>query len=158
MELKPQIIGTQQKDPKLNALMMKNRRRKGTEAIERGKDTLKVVRNLKSGGGVVMLIDQDTSVKSVFVDFMGIAASTPVGAALFALRTGAKVLPMGMCLGEDLQQCLTIYPAMDVVSTGDEELDLLTNTQMLSKASEVLIQKDPRQWVWMHERWKTRPE
>jgi Kdo2-lipid IVA lauroyltransferase/acyltransferase len=44
------------------------------------------------------------------------------------------------------------------VSTGNEELDLITNTQMLSKASERLIQKDPLQWVWMHERWKTRPE
>lgn len=158
MDLKPQIIGTQQKDPKLNALMMENRRRRGAEAIERGKDTLKIVRNLKSGGVVAMLIDQDTTVKSVFVDFMGIPAATPVGAALFALRTGAKVVPMGMCLGADLQQHLTIYPALEMVSTGNEELDLITNTQMLSKASERLIQKDPLQWVWMHERWKNRPK
>ncbi|EMS31269.1 Lipid A biosynthesis lauroyl acyltransferase [Mariniradius saccharolyticus AK6] len=158
MDLRPQIIGKQLKDPKLNALMMENRSRRGAEAIERGKDNLKVVRNLKSGGVVGMLIDQDTTVKSVFVDFMGIPAATPVGAALFALRTGAKVVPMGMCLGEDLQQHLTIYPALEMVSTGNEELDLITNTQMLSKASERLIQKDPLQWVWMHERWKTRPE
>lgn len=158
MDLRPQIIGKQLKDPKLNALMMENRSRRGAEAIERGKDNLKVVRNLKSGGVVGMLIDQDTTVKSVFVDFMGIPAATPVGAALFALRTGAKVVPMGMCLGADLQQHLTIYPPLEMVSTGNEELDLITNTQMLSKASERLIQKDPLQWVWMHERWKTRPE
>jgi KDO2-lipid IV(A) lauroyltransferase len=43
-----------------------------------------------------MLIDQDTKVKRVFVDFMGMPASTPVGTALFAIRTSAKVVPMGI--------------------------------------------------------------
>jgi Kdo2-lipid IVA lauroyltransferase/acyltransferase len=158
MDYRPQIIGKMQKDPRLNRLLMDNRRRRGAEAIERGKDTLKVVRNLKSGGVVAMLIDQDTKVKSVFVDFMGKPASTPIGAALFAIRTGAKVVPVGIHLDDKLQQQLTVYPEIPIVITDDEEADLVTNTLALSKASEMLINQDPTQWVWMHERWKTRPE
>jgi len=157
MDYRPQIIGKMQKDPRLNRLLMDNRRRRGAEAIERGKDTLKVVRNLKSGGVVAMLIDQDTKVKSVFVDFMGKPASTPIGAALFALRTGAKVVPVGIHLDDKLQQQLTVYPEVPIVITDNEEADLLTNTLILSKASEMLINRDPMQWVWMHERWKTQP-
>lgn len=157
MDYKPQIIGTQQKDPRLNQLMMENRRRRGAEAIERGKDTLKVVRNLKSGGVVAMLIDQDTKVKSVFVDFMGMPASTPIGAALFALRTGAKVVPVGIHLDENHVQQLRVYPEIPIQVSGNEEQDLWTNTQALSKATEKLIEADPTQWVWMHERWKTQP-
>lgn len=157
MDYKPQIIGTQQKDPRLNQLMMENRRRRGAEAIERGKDTLKVVRNLKSGGLVAMLIDQDTKVKSVFVDFMGMPASTPIGAALFALRTGAKVIPIGIHLDENHIQQLRIYPEVKIHVSGNEEEDLWINTQALSKATEKLIEADPTQWVWMHERWKTQP-
>ncbi|MFD2201705.1 lysophospholipid acyltransferase family protein [Shivajiella indica] len=158
MDYRPQIIGKIQKDPRLNRLLMDNRRKRNAEVIERGKDTLKVVRNLKSGGMVAMLIDQDTKVKSVFVDFMGKPASTPVGAALFALRTGAKVVPIGIHLDDKLQQQMTIYPEVPMLRIGNEEVDLVNNTLAFSKATELLINQDPTQWVWMHERWKTQKE
>jgi Kdo2-lipid IVA lauroyltransferase/acyltransferase len=158
MDYRPQIIGKVQKDPRLNRLLMENRRRRGAEAIERGKDTLKVIRNLKSGGVVAMLIDQDTKVKSVFVDFMGRPAFTPIGAALFAIRTDAKVVPLGIHLDDRLQQQLKVYPEIPIVISGNEEEDVITNTLAFSKVSEVLINQDPTQWVWMHERWKTQPE
>ena len=158
MDYRPQIIGKVQKDPRLNRLLMENRRRRGAEAIERGKDTLKVIRNLKSGGVVGMLIDQDTKVKSVFVDFMGRLAFTPVGVALFAIRTNAKVVPIGIHLDDKLQQQLKVYPEVPIVISGNEEEDILTNTIAFSKVTEVLINQDPTQWVWMHERWKTQPE
>ena len=155
MDYCPQIIGTKLKDTRLNQLITQNRSRRGAEAIERGKDTLKVMRNLKLGGLLVMLIDQDTKVKSVFVDFMGMPASTPIGAALLALRTGAKVIPMGIYLDENNQQQMKIYPELEIKYSGNEEKDILINTLALSKATEKLIAHDPTQWVWMHERWKT---
>jgi Kdo2-lipid IVA lauroyltransferase/acyltransferase len=158
MDYKPQIIGTRQKDERLHNLMTKNRNKRGAEAIERGKETLKLMRNLKSGGVLIILIDQDTKVKSVFVDFMGIPAATPVGAALFALRTGAKVVPMSIRMDEDFTQQLKVYPEVKAELTGDEESDIFALTQACSMATERMIQEDPTQWVWMHERWKTRPK
>jgi len=155
MDYRPQIIGKAQKDERLNRLLTKNRSKRGAQVIERGKDTLKVIRNLKLGGLVIMLIDQDTKVKSVFVDFMGRMASTPIGTALFAIRTGAKVIPVGIYLDDNFQQQLKIYPEVPTVITGNEEEDIITNTLAFSKASEKLINHDPIQWVWMHERWKT---
>jgi Kdo2-lipid IVA lauroyltransferase/acyltransferase len=112
---------------------------------------------LKLGGAVAILIDQDTKVKSVFVDFFGMKASTPVGAAVLALKTGAAIVPTSVYLGEDNKQHMEIFPEIEVTSMGDEEADIVVNTQRFTNFIEQQVRKHPEQWVWMHERWKTRP-
>lgn len=155
--LNPNIIGTPLKDARLNDLLWKYRNNHGAVAIERGKETFRMIKILKSGGSVALLIDQDTKVKTVFVDFFGTPAATPVGATLMAMKTGAAVVPTYVYLGEDGMQHMHILPEIPMVDTGDEEKDIFTNTQALTKFIEDTIRKHPEQWVWMHERWKTRP-
>lgn len=154
---KPVIIGTPVKDKKLNDLLWKQRERLGATAVERGKDTLKIMKNLKSGGTLMILIDQDTKVKSRFVNFFGKPCATPVGATLIAMKTGAAVVPTIIHLRDDLMQEINCYPEIPMVNTGNEEEDLIVNTQRMSDATETEIRKYPSQWVWMHERWKTKP-
>jgi KDO2-lipid IV(A) lauroyltransferase len=154
---KPLIVGTPLKDARLNELLWENRIKLGATAVERGKDMLKVIKNLKSGGSMIILIDQDTKVKSRFIDFFGIPCATPVGASIIAMKTGASVVPVMVHLRDDLMQEFNYYPEIPLVNTGDEELDLVTNTQRMSEAGEKEIRKYPSQWVWMHERWKTKP-
>lgn len=155
--LKPLIIGAILKDPRLNQLLWDQRNAHGAVAIERGKETIRLVKNLASGGCLAILIDQDIKVKSRFVDFFGIRASTPVGAAIFAMKTGAAVVPTYICLGEDNMQHMYYLPEIPLVMTGDKEQDMITNTANYTKQIEDTIRKYPAQWVWMHERWKTRP-
>ena len=154
---KPLVIGTALKDKKLNDLLVGNRSRLGAEVIERGKDTMKIVRNLKGGGMMCILIDQDTKVKSRFVNFFGMPAATPIGATVLALKTGAKVIPMHSMLDEHNRQVIRVYDEIEVIKTGDEEQDLIQNTQRFNDVLEGFIRQDPTQWVWMHERWKTQP-
>ncbi len=154
---KPLIIGTPVKDKKLNDLLWAQRIKLGATAVERGKDTLKVIKNLKAGGTMIILIDQDTKVKSRFVNFFGIPCSTPVGAAVIAMKTGAAVIPMIIHLREDLLQEINCYPEIPMTVTGNDEEDMIANTQKMSDATEDEIRKHPSQWVWMHERWKTKP-
>jgi KDO2-lipid IV(A) lauroyltransferase len=155
--LKPNIIGTRLKDERLNELLFDYRNAHGAVAVERGKETLRLLRALKTGGSVALLIDQDTKVKSRFVEFFGMPASTPVGAAILAIKTGAAVIPTCIHLGEDGMQHMDILPEIPLVSTGDEEADMITNTQNYTRFIETQIRKYPEQWVWMHERWKTKP-
>lgn len=155
--LKPNIIGTTLKDPRLNDLLVNYRNAYGAIAIERGKETFRLIKALKLGGAVAILIDQDTKVKSVFVDFFGMKASTPVGAAVLALKTGAAIVPTSVYLGTDNKQHMEILPEIEVISTGNEELDIVVNTQRFTNFIEQQVRKHPEQWVWMHERWKTRP-
>lgn len=155
---KPLIVGTPLKDKRLNDLMWENRIKLGAIAVERGKDMLKIIKNLKAGGSMIILIDQDTrKVKSRFINFFGIPCATPVGACIIAMKTGAAVVPVMTHLRDDLMQEFNYYPEVPIVNTGDEEHDLVTNTQRMSDAGEMEIRKYPAQWVWMHERWKTKP-
>lgn len=150
------VIGTPLKDKRLNDLMWRHRNKNGTNAVERDKATFPMLKTLRSGGSVALLIDQDTKVKSTFVDFFGMPASTPIGPALLALKTGAAVLPAFSHLGEDGLQHIEILPEIALRNTGNEEADIQFNTQVFTNCIEARIRKYPTQWVWMHERWKTK--
>jgi KDO2-lipid IV(A) lauroyltransferase len=153
------VIGTPLKDKRLNDLMWKHRNRNGTNAVERDKATFPMLKTLKAGGSVALLIDQDTNkVKNTFVNFFGRPASTPIGAALMAIKTGAAVMPAFSHLGEDGMQHIEIMPEIPVRITGNEEEDIQYNTQVFTGYIEERIRKYPTQWLWMHERWKTKQE
>ena len=154
--LNPNIIGTPLKDKRLNHLLWNYRNLHGAVAIERGKETFRMIKVLKSGGSVALLIDQDTKVKSRFVNFFGMPAATPVGATVLALKTGAAVVPTYVYLGEDGFQHMHILPEIPMKVTGDDEVDMVYNTQVLTTFIEGVIRQHPDQWVWMHERWKTK--
>ncbi len=154
--LNPNIIGTPLKDEKLNNLLWNYRNLHGAIPIARGKETFRMIKILKSGGSVALLIDQDTKVKTVFVDFFGMPAATPVGATILAIKTGAAVVPTYIYLGEDDLQHMHILPEIPMSITGDEDTDTRFNTQVLTNFIEEQIRKYPDQWVWMHERWKTK--
>jgi len=156
--LKPNIIGTPLKDERLNDLLFNYRNAYGAVAVERGRETLRLIKALKSAGQVAILIDQDTKVKSRFVNFFGTPAATPVGAAILAIKTGAAIVPTYVYLDEtDWKQHMHILPEIPTVITGDDEHDMVENTRVYTKFIEDTIRKYPTQWVWMHERWKTRP-
>lgn len=155
--LNPNIIGTPLKDKRLNDLLWGYRNLHGAIPIARGKETFRMIKVLKSGGSVALLIDQDTKVKTVFVDFFGRPAATPVGAAVLALKTGASVVPTYIYLGRDNLQHMHILPEIPMVATGDEEHDIRFNTQVMTNFIEEKIREHPDQWVWMHERWRTVP-
>lgn len=155
--LNPNIIGTPLKDERLNKLLWDYRNKYGAVAIARGKETFRLIKVLKSGGSVALLIDQDTKVKSRFVNFFGRPASTPVGATILAMKTGATVVPSGIYLGDDWKQHMFFLPPVPMRDTGDEEADIVYNTQVLTTVLEEMIRAHPEQWVWMHDRWKTQP-
>ncbi|HET9053763.1 MAG TPA: lysophospholipid acyltransferase family protein, partial [Cyclobacteriaceae bacterium] len=143
---KPLIVGTKLKDGRLNELLASQRNKFGATLVERGKDTVKLVKNLKSGGTMIILIDQDTKVKSRFVNFLGFPCATPIGATLMALKTGAAVVPMFLHQREDYKIEINCYPEIEMTFTGDEETDLVMNTQKLSDATERAVRKYPEQW------------
>jgi KDO2-lipid IV(A) lauroyltransferase len=155
--LKPNIIGTALKDERLNEILWNYRNAFGAIAIERGKESVKLFKVLKSGGSIAILIDQDTKVKSRFVDFFGMPAATPIGATVLALKTDCAVVPTYIYLDDNGRQQMHILPEIPLERTGDEENDLVVNTQNFTRFIEKVVREHPEQWVWMHERWKTRP-
>ncbi|MCB4792487.1 MAG: lysophospholipid acyltransferase family protein [Elusimicrobia bacterium] len=142
----------------LNNMLVNFRKSKGMNVILRSdrSSAKEMLRGLRNNEAIAMLIDQDTEVNGVFVDFFSRPAWTPSGLAALALRTGASVvLALDVRMPDDRHECLLTGP-LELIKTDNMEKDVLENTQMITKLIEDHIRKYPSQWVWMHKRWKTR--
>ncbi|MEM6842652.1 MAG: lysophospholipid acyltransferase family protein [Bacteroidota bacterium] len=153
------IVGRKLKNPTLDKLLVNHRTQFGAKSIYSQEGVLTLVRALKRGEVMAILIDQDVKwAKGIFVNFFGKPTYTPIGAAWLAQSTQAAVVPMAIHRLPNEQHKITVLPEVEIAKTGNTEVDLQTNTQRFSDVLEKLIRMDLTQWVWMHERWKTRPE
>jgi KDO2-lipid IV(A) lauroyltransferase len=152
-----QSIAKETTDPRLTELVGRFRERGGVRSIWRGQEgaARAMLRALRSGEILGILIDQDTRVQSLFVPFFGQLAATPRAAADLAIRTGAAVVT-GFCHRVEGGYHLSMEE-VPVPQTDDREAAALELTAALSARIEAAIRRTPEQWVWMHQRWKTRP-
>jgi KDO2-lipid IV(A) lauroyltransferase len=115
---------------------------------------------MKAGETVGILMDTNmTPPQGVFVNFFGIPACTASGLARIALRTDAAVVP-GFTLWDTALRKYRLHfdPAVTLVRTGDDDADAVANTALFTKIIEDYVRRYPDQWLWVHRRWKTRPE
>jgi KDO2-lipid IV(A) lauroyltransferase len=152
------VVGAPIYDPRLDELIIRNRQHSGARYIARGASaSKKILRALRSNEILGLLIDQDSKkFEGVFVDFMGKEAYTPVGPVLLAMKTNAVLMPITIHMREDYHHVIDVGDEIELEVTGDKNHDLLVNTQRCSKAIEKIIFQQPTQWVWMHDRWKTK--
>ena len=146
-------------NPFLDRLVDRYRTRCGNHTIRKQEFGRSLLQALRDNEAVGILVDQNVSGDDrLFVDFFGIPASATDGLAKIAMRTGAPVIP-GFALWNPAEQryVLKFYPVLEMVSTGDQEQDILTNTQRCQSMIEQVIREHPEQWLWIHRRWKTRP-
>ena len=141
----------------LNRMLVGFREQKGVKVILRsGRGSAReILRSLRHNESVGMLIDQDTDVQGVFVDFFGIKAWTPSGLAALALRTGAPVVAALDVRENNGRHTVKLAGPFELIRTGDQENDIIVNTQVFTRFIENHIRNNPAQWVWMHKRWKT---
>lgn len=115
---------------------------------------------MRAGETVGILMDTNmTPPQGVFVPFFGIPACTASGLARVALKTDAAVVP-GFTVWEEAAQkyCIHFEPPLELVRTGDEERDAIANTALFTAAIEKYVRRYPEQWLWVHRRWKARPD
>jgi len=147
-------------NPYLDRLVDRYRCRHGNTTFDKQDFARGLLGALKAGETVGILMDQNmTPPQGVFVDFFGRAACTASGVARVALRTGAAVVPAFTLWDRALGKYRVQFdPALELVRTGDEEVDAVVNTAAFTKVIENYARQYPEQWLWVHRRWKTRPE
>jgi Kdo2-lipid IVA lauroyltransferase/acyltransferase len=153
-----QTIAKETSDPGLTALVERFRASGRLKAIWRGRPgaAKQMLRALKQGEILGLLIDQDTAVQSLFVPFFGVPARTPRAAADLALRTGAAVV-LGFCQRVAPRRSRLRLQEVPLPAA-EGEAAALALTATLSRGIEDAIREFPEQWVWMHQRWKSKPE
>lgn len=152
------VIGKEASDARTTKLIEGFRTSGKLKVIWRGHSgaAKEMLRALKNNFILGLLIDQDTKVQSVFVPFFGTLAKTPRAAADLALRTGAAPM-LGFCtrVGH-LKYRITMRELPLPTSEGEDAV--LALTRDFTQGIEDQIRAHPEQWVWMHQRWKSRPE
>jgi KDO2-lipid IV(A) lauroyltransferase len=132
----------------------------GNAPIHRRNAARDILQALRRNEAVGILFDQNTTRdEGVFAEFFGIPAATTPAIATFALRTGAAVVPAFLLWDENLHKHrLRFDPALELIDTGDRGHDIIENTKRFNLVLEGYVRKYPDQWLWIHRRWKTRPE
>src|ERR1700751_1148206 len=147
-------------NPYLDRLRQHYRTRHGNKVVPKDDFVRGLLAAMRAGETVGILMDTNmTPPQGVFVDYFGIPACTASGLARIALRTDAAVVPTFTIWDSALKKYrLRFDPAVELIRTGDLEADIIANTQKFTKVIEDYVRKYPEQWLWVHRRWKTRPE
>lgn len=147
-------------NPYLDRMVTRYRTLHGNRAIDKADFARGLLAALRAGETVGILMDQNmTPPQGAFVDYFGQAACTATGPAKVALRTDAAVVPAFTFWDPGLRKYRIHFdPALALVRTGDEEADIVANTALFTRVIEDYARRYPEQWLWLHRRWKTRPE
>jgi KDO2-lipid IV(A) lauroyltransferase len=147
-------------NPRVEKLISRYRTLSGNVPVQRRSAARDILKALRENEAVGILFDQNTTrSEGVFANFFGITAATTPAIALFALRTGAAVVPGFLIWDAALKKHrLRLDPPIELINTGDLEHDVLENTKQFNAILEGYVRKHPDQWLWIHRRWKTRPE
>ena len=153
-------VGKEQRDDFFTKLAFPWRKRYGMVNIMSGdKVNSGILRALRDNKILGLLADQNGGSTGTFVPFCGIAASTVVGPAALALKTGAPLL-VTICkrLGPGRLKML-VKPPLDMSGLPADRKQAITEIMTrVNSAYEQIIFEDPTQWLWGHKRWKTRPK
>ena len=155
-----QIVMRALDNPYVDRLVQSYRTMHGNTVVDKDNFVRGLLGAMKKGETVGILMDTNmTPPQGVFVDFFGVPACTASGLARIALRTDAAVVP-GFCLWDKKlgKYRLRFDPEVELVRTGNEEADIVATTARFTAKIEEFVRKYPEQWLWVHRRWKTRPE
>lgn len=142
-------------NPLVGEMILKNRRSKVHELVNKKVSIKPVLKALSEGLNISVLIDQHASSKeSVETVFFGQPCNTHMTPALLHLKTGVPILPAVIRRkGRDFEFDLVVGDLIKYSSTGDKPEDIRNITQMCTTALEKLIAEEPVQWMWAPRRW-----
>lgn len=149
------VLYRQHKNQLFESVMHRARQRRFEKAIPRN-DTRALLASLRQGMPVWYAPDQNHGgTQSVFVPFFGIPAATLTSTSRLAKISGAAVVPFfPIRLPGKQGYLLMLCPALDNFPGGDPEID----AARLNRLFEAVISEIPEQYLWVHRRFKTRPE
>ncbi len=143
----------------INHFIMEQRDMGDVFALRKKNSAQEIIRFLKKGGLVGFILDQNMNTElGAFVDFGSEKACTLSAPALLAARYEVPVFGGFVVRTPGDRYRMVFTPELQLVKTGNREKDLVSNTQIFSNVIRDMIRHYPEQWIWLHKRFKNRPE
>ena len=149
---KPASLYQSLANPFLDAHVLRRRSRSGCRLFDRRDGFSAPAGWLRSGQALGILVDQHAGDGGVWCPFFGRLASTTNLAALLSRRTGAPVVPLWV---ETVGAARWRLVCGEALAGGRGELGVDEATARMNQVLEEGIRRSPKDWFWVHNRWKT---
>lgn len=114
---------------------------------------------IASNTSVGFIADQNAGRRGVFVPFFGRLASTYKSIALLAMRYDIPIAAVhAIRIGGRFQYEISVTDYIEPDDWCDQADPLFYITARYNRAIEQMIRIAPEQYLWLHRRWKTRPQ
>jgi KDO2-lipid IV(A) lauroyltransferase len=140
-------------NPVIDKIVERRRALSGNILLSKRDFARSIFHSLRANEPVGILVDQNSSAENgAFVPFFGVPACASLTFAKLAARSGAAVIP-GFAIWNERERryVLRFYPEVEIAG------DAIEDTRRIQSAIEAAIRETPDQWLWIHRRWKTRP-
>jgi len=112
-----------------------------------------IIGKFKDGYSIALMVDQRVSEGPRVLFFNKPAHTTTIPAQL-ALKYDCKLVPISLERKEGTSFEMTIHAPYKINKTGNHEEDVKNITLKINHVVEKMILKNPKQWIWSHNRWK----
>ncbi len=151
------VIARRIDDAGVESVLHRLRTRTGAGVIYKDEAVRTALKTLRNGETVGILIDQNTvPSQACFVPFFDRLAATTKITAQLHLRTGAPIV-MFFSVPEGDGYRFVIEPLDAEAGAADGEDAVEKLTAAATRQIERHIRRCPEAWLWIHDRWRTRP-
>ncbi len=112
-----------------------------------------IINKVKNGYSIALMVDQRVS-EGIKIPFFNKPAYTTTIPAQLALKYNCKLVPISLKRKEGPDFEMTIHEPYKIEKTGNNEEDSKNITLKINQIIEKMIIKNPKQWIWSHNRWK----
>ena len=112
-----------------------------------------IISKIKDGYSIALMVDQRVSEGPRTLFFNKPAHTTTIPAQL-SLKYDCKLVPVSLERKEGPDFEMTIHEPYKIQKTGNDQEDTKNITLKINHIIEKMIIKNPKQWIWSHNRWK----
>jgi len=139
----------------MDAVLKQNRERFNVEMVYKKGAMKGCIKSINQGKVVGILTDQAIRKnQSIDIDFFGQKATHTALASILSRKFGLDLIPAYISTEDYEHYKVKIYEPIKHLKTENQEEDLAILTQQQADVTQKVIMQAPKQWFWMHRRWK----
>ncbi len=139
----------------MDKILKKNRERFNVEMVYKKGAMKGTIKALGQNKAVGILVDQAIRPnQSIEVDFFGHPATHTPLASILSRKFAIDLIPAFISTEDYINYHIKIYEPIQTIKTESQEEDLKHLTQAQANAMQTAIEAHPKEWFWMHKRWK----
>ena len=148
-------VGRQLDSSSMDRVLKENRERFNVEMVYKKGAMKGCIKVINQGKIVGIMTDQAIRKnQSQNVKFFDVKATHTPLASILSRKFGLDMIPAYIHTDDYINYVVKIESPIKTLKTENQEEDLVILTQLQANITEKVIRQDPKQWFWMHNRWK----